>query len=137
MTVSITTRLLLDQSKAFSIDQIQFSINLKSHRAFFKNFEFSLVQSLSNFFKTLFSLSSIGQGFKSLFLLFSLKFLQGFLSSKAGKTFLPLLFSFIFMFHALFHAFQGECQTYENLGFLLISFNSFKINHWVFVMGCY
>ena len=54
--------------------------------------EFSRVQSLSNFFKTLFSLSLIGQGFQSLFLSFSLKFLQGFLSSKAGKTFLPLLF---------------------------------------------
>ena len=79
--------------------------------------EFSRVQSLSNFFKTLFSLSLIGQGFQSLFLLFSLKFLQGFLSSKAGKTFIPFLFHLFSSFMHFYHAYWENFEPIENWGF--------------------
>ena len=78
--------------KAFSTDWIYFSIDWKSYRESFKKLSFSRVLHYSNFFQNSFSLYSIGPRVKARFLSFSTKFLQGFLSSKAGKTFIPLIF---------------------------------------------
>ena len=76
-------------------------------RFFLKNIRFSRVVSLFKLFKSYFSLSSIGQDSKQDFLSFSLKFLQGFLSSKVGKTFLPFIFHLFSCFMHFFHAFWG------------------------------
>ena len=74
-----------------SIDQTHFSINRKSYREFFKTFVFSRVLSLSNYFKKLFSLYLISQGYQSNFLSFSSKNFAKFFSFKVSKTFLPFL----------------------------------------------
>ena len=74
-----------------SIDRTYFSINQKLYREFFKTTVFSRVMSLSNYFKHLFSLYSIGQGYQSNFLLFSSEIFARFFSSKVGMTFLPFL----------------------------------------------
>ena len=82
---------------------------------------------IQNFSKCSFSLSlsSTDPYSKQFFLLFSLNFSQRFLSSSFGKTILPFLFQFFFFF---LHAFKGEFQTYRNLGFLVFSMISFKID---------
>ena len=82
----------MDQSKAFSIDRIYFSINRKSHREFFKTFSFSRVKHFFKLFQSYsLSLRSVKDS-KLNFLLLSLKLFARFLSSKASKTLLPLLF---------------------------------------------
>ena len=91
-------RLVLD---CYWINRMYFRSIENRIESFFKTFVFHY----SNLFENTFSLYSIGLRVKARFLSFLTKFLQGFLSSKAGKTFIPLLFSFIFMFHAFFHAF--------------------------------
>ena len=97
--------------EAFSTNRIYFLINRKSYREFFLKLSFSHVLHHSNFVQNSFSLYSIGPRVEARFLSFSTKFLQGFLSSKAGKTFIPLLFSFIFSFHAFLSCIWGYFQT--------------------------
>ena len=70
--------------------------------SFFYRLFFSRVQTIFQNFQKLFSLYSIGLRFQVRFLSFLAKFLQGFLSSKAGKTFLPLLFHFVFHVSCIF-----------------------------------
>ena len=66
--------------------------SIESHIESFLKTEFLTCSSLFKlFFKTL-SLYSIGPRVQTRFLSFSTKIIQGFLSSKAGKTFIPLLF---------------------------------------------
>ena len=48
---------------------------------------------------------------------FSLKFLQGFLSSKAGKTFIPFLFHLFSSFMHFCHAYWENSEPIENWGF--------------------
>ena len=89
--------------------------SIQNHiESFFKKLCFSRGQTLFQNFQKLFSLYSIGLRFKARFLSFSSKFLQGFLSSKAGKTFIPLLFHLFSCFHAFLPCIKGK------LGFLLI-----------------
>ena len=57
------------------------------------------------FFQNSFSLYSIGPRVKTRFLSFSTKFLQGFLSSKASKSFIPLFFLLFSVFMHFCHAF--------------------------------
>ena len=45
--------------------------------------------------------------------------MQGFLTSKANKTFLPFLFHLFSCFMHFFSCILGNIGTYENLGFLL------------------
>ena len=82
-------------------------------------------------FQKHFSLSSIGQGFQSIFCCFP------FLSSKAGKTLLSLLLHLFTCFMHFFMHTLGIFRTYENFGILMFSISSFKIDQWVFVVGCY
>ena len=72
---------------------------------FLKKLSFSRVLRYSNFFQSSFSLSLIGPRVKARFFSFSTKFLQGFLSSKANKTFIPLLFLLFSIFMHFCHAF--------------------------------
>ena len=60
---------------------------------------------IQNFFQNSFSLYSIGPRVKTRFLSFSTKFLQGFLSSKASKSFIPLFFLLFSVFMHFCHAF--------------------------------
>ena len=98
-----------------SIDQTYFSINRKSYREFFKTFVFSHVLHYSNFFQNSFSLYSIGLRVKARFLSFSTKFLQGFLSSNAGKTFIPSFF-FYFQFSCIFVMHLGLFSNLREIG---------------------
>ena len=83
----------------------------------FENFKFSRVQSLSNFFKTLFSLSLVGQGFQSLFLSFSSNFFKGFCPLRPIKTFIPFLFHLFSSFMHFCHAYWENSEPIENRGF--------------------
>ena len=78
--------------EAFSIDRIYFLINQKSRWEFFKNFCFHVFYTISNFFKTLFSLIRSVKATKAIFLSVSSKSFARFFSSKTGKTFLSFLF---------------------------------------------
>ena len=69
------------------------------------------------FSKSSFSLSSIGQDSKQIFLSFSLKFLQGFLTSKANKTFLPFLFHLFSCLMYFFSTFWENFEPKQNWGF--------------------
>ena len=69
------------------------------------------------FSKSSFSLSSIGQDSKQIFLSFSLKFLQGFLTSKASKTFLPFLFHLFSCLMYFFSTFWENFEPKQNWGF--------------------
>ena len=62
--------------------------------------------------KALFSLSLTGPDSKQVFLLFSLNFSRGFLSSSTDKTIMPFLFQFLF----IFHAFEGEFSNFIKFG---------------------
>ena len=106
-------------------------------KSFLKTLVFHVFVTIQTFQKFFLSLSSFGQGSKKNFLSFSFKFLQGFLTSKAGKTFLPFLFHLFFMFHAFIFILFGKISKLRKIWFLLISIFSFKIDHWVFVMRCY
>ena len=98
LTFLIGAQLLLDQSKAFSINQIL---------EFFKTFSFSCVHHSFNLFKS-YSLSLFNRSrSQSKFLSFSFEFFARFFSSKAGKTLLPLLFHLFSVFMHFCHAF-GE-----------------------------
>ena len=91
LSVSIDARLVLDQSKHFWPIESNFR-SVENHIESFLKTEFLTCSSLFKlFFKTL-SLYSIGPRVQTRFLSFSTKIIQGFLSSKAGKTFIPLLF---------------------------------------------
>ena len=95
---------LLDQSKVFSI-------NRKSHREFLKKpLAFHVFYHFQTFQK-LFSLSSINLRFKARFLSFSLKFIQGFLTSKANKTFITFLFH---LFSCVMHI--GKISNLRKIG---------------------
>ena len=88
----------------------------------------------SNFSKSfLLSLSSTDP-VQVIFCHFLPNFSQVFLSSSAGKTFLPLLFHFIHILHAFFMHIRWNFWTYRNLGFLIFELVSFKFDHWVFVL---
>ena len=65
---------------------------IKNRIESFLNLYFSHVLHYSNFFQNSFSFYLINLSVKARFLLFSSKFFRGFLSSKVGKMFLPLLF---------------------------------------------
>ena len=77
---------------------------------------------IQTFSKSSFSLSLIGQGSKQNFLSFSLKFLQEFLTSKAGKTFLPFLFH---LFSCFMHF--GKILNLRKIG-VFVDFNLFFQN---------
>ena len=86
--------------------------SIENHmESFLKTLSISRVLSLSNFSKPFLSLSLIGLRFQARFLSFSLKFLQGFLSSKAGKTFIPLIFHLLSCFHAFLPCIKGKFRT--------------------------
>ena len=75
--------------------------------------EFFMCSSLFNFSKRLYSLPLRPvQIQKQVFLSFSLNFSQGFLSSSIGKTIMPFLFQFLF----IFHAFEGEFLDFIKFG---------------------
>ena len=78
--------------------------------SFSKNFVSHVFNHYFKKFQKLFSLSSIGLRFQARFLLFSHKFLQGFLSFKAGKTFLPLLFHLFSCFMHFFMHFRENVE---------------------------
>ena len=115
--------LLLDQSNVIFDRSNLISIIRKSFKEFFKNINISRVCHYSNIFKKFsLSLSSIDQGSKQNFLSFSLKFLQGFFTSKAGKTFLPLLFH---LFSCFMHF--GKISNLRKIG-VFVDFNLFFQN---------
>ena len=113
-----------------SIDRTYFSINRKSYREFFKKLSFSLVLHYSNFFQNSFSPYSIGPRVKASFLSCSTKILQGFLSSKAGKTFIPLIFLLFSDFMHFCHAFGVIFEPKGNWDFLW-----FKLVLWKLING--
>ena len=73
------------------------------------------------------SLSSIGQGSKQNFLSFSFKFLQGFLTFKASKKFLPFLFHLFSCFMHFFLILFGKISNLRKIG-VFIDFNIFFQN---------
>ena len=77
-----------------SIKPLFLSIENRSE-GFLKTCFLHVFFSIQTFWLSLFDRSKSSQ-----LLSFSLKIFQRFLSFKAGKTLLPLIFSFIFMFHA-------------------------------------
>ena len=81
-----------------SIKPLFLSIENRSE-GFLKTCFLHVFFSIQTFSKT-FWLSLFYRSKSSQLLSFSLKIFQRFLSFKAGKTLLPLIFSFIFMFHA-------------------------------------
>ena len=66
--------------------------------SFFKTFVSHMFRHFKTFSKILFSLHLISPRFLEIFLSFSSKFLQGFLSSYIGKTFLPFFFILFSLF---------------------------------------
>ena len=62
---------------------------------------------------------------------FSLNLSQGLCRLAPVRPFLL----FLFWFNHIFHAFKGEFRTYRNLGVLVFSMFSFKIDQWVFIIG--
>ena len=94
--------------------------------------DFLMCSSLySNFSKSIL-LSLFDRSTSSQFLSFSSYFFSRFLSSSAGKTFLPLLFHFIHTLHAFFMHFRWNFRTYWILGFL-ICFLSKLITRFLFL----
>ena len=93
----------------------------------------SLYSNFSKSFLLSLSLSSTDP-LQVIFCHFLPNFSQGFLSSSAGKTFLPFLFHFIHILHAFFMHIRWNIWTYRNLGFLIFELISFKFDYWVFVL---
>ena len=85
----------------FSIDQTYFSTDQKLVREFFKTWDSRVFFTISKVFKMAFLTLFDRSRFNINFLSFSLKFSSRFLSSSTGKTILPFLFWFNFIFHAL------------------------------------
>ena len=85
------------------------------------------IQTISKLFLSLsLSLRSVKDS-KLNFLSFSLKLFARFLSSKASKTLLPLIFIYLHV-SCIFSCILGKFQTFENLGILMFSIFSFKID---------
>ena len=96
LSVLIGARLLMDQSKHFrSIESIFQSIENRDV-SFFKTFVFTCSYTISNFFKTLFSLIRSVKASKVIFCCFPPKFLQGFSPLRPVRPFYP---SFCIYFH--------------------------------------
>ena len=102
---SISARLVLDRSKLiFDRSNLIFDRSKIDQRVFLKQVFLTCSSLYSNFSKSfLLSLRSIH--LKSNFCRFLPNFSQGFLSSSASKTFLPLLFHFFSHTSCIFHAF--------------------------------
>ena len=79
------------------INRKWFSIDRKLYREFFKTLSFHIICHFQTFSKTFFSLSSIGQGFQSIFCHFPPILLQGFCLHTLVR---PLYPSFFIYFHS-------------------------------------
>ena len=96
-----------------------------------------LILMCSSLFKTFskhlsFALRSVKES--NQFLSFSSIFLQRFLFSYTSKTLLPFFFHLFSLFMHFFIHLRDIFRPMKNLGFLILSF---KIDHWVFVVGWY
>ena len=107
---SISARLVLDRSKLiFDWSNLIFDWSKIDQRVFLKQVFLTCSSLYSNFSKSfLLSLRSIH--LKSNFCRFLPNFSQGFLSSSAGKTLLPLLFHFIYFFSCILGEILGPRQ---------------------------
>ena len=112
------------------IDRNCFSINRTSWIRFFKTWILTFSKVVQ-----VFSLSPIQTWLplRVLFFFFIFPFAR-FLSPNTGKTLLPLIFVFIFTFHAFL---IWEFQTMHKLGFLMIQAKFCVIDHSVLLLYCY
>ena len=96
--------------EAFSIDRTYFSINQNSYWEFFKIFSFHVIKHYFKNFQNSFSLIRSVKASNQVFLSFSPQSFARFLSSKAGKTLLPLLFH---IFSVLMHFCHAVGDIFE------------------------
>ena len=114
-----------------SIDAGSIECNFRSIENRLESFlkhEIFICSSLFKIFQNALSLSLSLQPIhiqSNFFCCFRSIFLKGFCLLASVRLFFPSFFSFFFFF---LHAFKGEFQTYRNLGFLVFSMISFKID---------
>ena len=126
----------MDQSKHFWSIKFIFRSIENRNESFLKNFCFHVVSTISNFFKSLFSLIRSVKSIKAIFCRFPLKILQGFSPLRPVRPFYP---SFCIYFHVscIKSCILGKFRTKGFLGFFMIQVVFLKIDQWDFVIRCY
>ena len=111
-------------------------INRKSYEKFFKNWFSVESNTFSKSSLTFLSPYDSVKAQSQFFVIFVHSFCKVFLS-QARQVLFTHPFAFYFMFSCINSWFGGKFRTYAKLRFLMIQVIFSKIDHWVFVLGCY